>query len=218
MARKKKTKYEVYRDSLLRAINRQARKGYKIQINIPPTLLQLRKQGIKGSELTKQTNQLKKIRQNISKYATLDLNTGTLTPELPTKKQYPQRGELIYNNFVDDFLSRLSEDVGEFTAYGRRRLMEAYDESVRSKNFLRNLVDRLVTEFGKNEIGFRINQQQDTVDNLTTYVLYGSDQAKIQSATHELAEILLNSNLTRFQLIQLEEDSEGEETWFDGYE
>lgn len=60
MARKRKTKYSKERSRILRYLNKLKKQERKIDLYIP-TELELRKQGVKGTELTRLTKELKSI-------------------------------------------------------------------------------------------------------------------------------------------------------------
>lgn len=81
MPRKQKTAYTRNRERIMSYIRSQRKKGTYIGINIP-TEKQLRKQGIKGTELSKRTAELKKITpQKLKteyKQAEFDLETGEI--------------------------------------------------------------------------------------------------------------------------------------------
>lgn len=82
MSRKKKTVYTRNRERIMSYVRSQRNKGYYIGINIP-TEKQLRKQGVKGTELTKRTAELKKI------------TPKTLKTEYTQVKFNPETGEIL---------------------------------------------------------------------------------------------------------------------------
>lgn len=90
MPRKQKTAYTRNRERIMSYIRSQRKKGVYIGINIP-TEKQLRKQGVKGTELTKRTAELKKITPKTLKtehiQAKFDPETGEILEDYTHPKQ-----------------------------------------------------------------------------------------------------------------------------------
>ena len=64
MSKRKKTAYERERKRIMNYIYAQRRKGKTVVMPDIPTLNQLKREGFKGSEITKKVNQLKKLNPN----------------------------------------------------------------------------------------------------------------------------------------------------------
>lgn len=73
------TAYTRNRNRVLRYIRSQRKKGYDIPYYFP-TELQLRKQGVKGSELTKLTNELKRFTPKKLQELRVPINTPSQEP------------------------------------------------------------------------------------------------------------------------------------------
>ena len=130
---------------------------------------------------------------------------------------YPDGGDIIYGNILEEFIERLQEPVPEYSTSksGRefKKPEQLIQESNRQKTFLLNLTFRTAQEIGTSALGWRLQEQADTVNSLTNYVLYGSTQAVIQSAATELAQIIKGSALTLSERIDLSEQEEYNESF-----
>ena len=132
--------------------------------------------------------------------------------EPPEKKIMKDSGYMMYHNVFDEFISRISTPVPELTYYGNKRQERNREASERSRVTLYNLTMREVAKVGEVEVGWRLEKHSDEVQDLIMYVLYGSDAAKIASATSRLASII-TGGLTVPELIELEDEEEANEDW-----
>ena len=205
----KKTQYTKVRDAIKRYIYRLNKQGIYVNIEIPKTELQLRKIGITGQKLAAQTRSLQKILKNkqfISAYDYQTGETGSVKEINLSRKAYiPDGGEIIYDNFYDEFILKLTSPEYEYTPLGSKRSKGAIEESIKQKSFLRNLLAQIESKDGKSAIGWRLQDDSDS-DELLSYVLYGSDSSKIRTASSELAAIIKGSSLTFKENIQLNEE------------
>lgn len=106
MAKKKvKSVYTKQRNRINRYIRNQAKKGYYIDLYIP-TLNELRKAGLKGSEITKRTNILKKLKPKELKEQAKQINieTGELLQQELDSSQYTN------NDITFQFENRYEND------------------------------------------------------------------------------------------------------------
>lgn len=171
---------------------------------------------VSGSDIIKQERSAsakksaetrRKIKEKIERKPTPDLQ----------EDYYPDGGDIIYGNVVEEFIERLQEPTPEYsTAKSGREFKKPehlIQESNRQKTFLLNLTFRTAQEIGTSALGWRLQEQADTVNSLTNYVLYGSTQAVIQSAATELAQIIKGSALTLSERIDLSEQEEYNESF-----
>lgn len=155
MAKKRKTEYTRNRERIMSYIRSQKKKGIFIGINIP-TEKQLRKQGIKGTELTKRTNQIKKLTLKTLKaehtQATFDPDTGEIFEDYTA----PQQSEPTSPTNEPDFTpppSTLGSDNmwvstiigGWYTELERFTQGEYY-------SFLKSFMDKLIADNGESDV------------------------------------------------------------------
>ena len=118
-------------------------------------------------------------------------------------EELPNGGEIILDNAIDTFISKLSTPTPQLTYYGSKRLVENYDASERERVTLYSLLLSVIQRDGKAKVGWRLQESGDRVWDLIQYVLYGSDAATISSTSRELAEIINGSQLTLSQIADL---------------
>lgn len=217
MAKKRKTQYTKQRNRVTSYIRKMRNKGVEIDLYFP-TELELRKSGVKSSELGALTRKLKQLTpKELKKLAIVvteptqePTNTSGFVP--PEKKVMQDSGYMMYHNVFDDFISRISTPTPELTYYGNKRQVKNREASERGRITLYNLTMREVAKVGEIELGWRLQNHSDEVNDLILVVLYGSDAAKIASATSRLASIIAG-NLTVPELIDLADEEEANEDW-----
>ena len=122
-----------------------------------------------------------------------------------------QYGEIVYNNFVDDFLSRLNEPTPRTFDYRghKAKKWDYYVElSERKKATLLSLTMQTVSTVGKNEVGRRLAENADTVSRDLTALIYGSDAGVINMAYTELAYIITQGGISEQDLEDIGEQEE----------
>lgn len=158
------------------------------------------------------------------------------------QEYYPDGGEIIFHNIFDEYISRISapsiNDYERQQKYGEKaeKLIEnlqspvqktgitrdgrefrkpeyLIQESETQKNYLLQLTLEVAREIGLSALGWRLEASASDVDSLVQYILYGSRQAIIQSASTELASIINNGPLTGDQHIMISEQEEYNEDW-----
>ena len=130
---------------------------------------------------------------------------------------YPNGGEMVFNNVYESFISRLSQPVPEdyVNRNGKRkkRWNLLVQESQRAKSSLLSICEQVVAKDGVEKVGNRLQQHGDEVDSLTDYILFGSDATQIASCTTRLAVILKGSGLSMDEYTDLAEQEEYNESW-----
>lgn len=171
---------------------------------------------VSGSELVKQQRSASAKKSAETRRKIKDKIERKPTPDIE-ENYFPDGGEIIYGNVVEEFIERLQEPTPEFSTSksGRefKKPEQLIQEANRQKTFLLNLTFRTAQEIGTSALGWRLQEQADTVNSLTNYVLYGSTQAVIQSAATELAQIIKGSALTLSERIDLSEQEEYNESF-----
>lgn len=217
MAKRRKTQYTTQRNRVTSYIRKLRKKGLEVDIYFP-TELELRKTGINGSELSKLTIKLKQYTAKVLKQIATPIPQPTQEPTNtpgfvpPEKKIMQDSGYMMYHNVFDEFISKISTPVPELTYYGNKRQERNREASERSRVTLYSLTMREVAKVGEVELGWRLEKHSDEVQDLIMVVLYGSDAAKIASATSRLASII-TGGLTVPELIDLADEEEANEDW-----
>jgi predicted ATP-dependent protease len=207
----------VTKQSLLRIQKTKPKKLYekaqhldKVTGELEPAKKALKRAKQQAIEKAKETKRLKKEAER--KF------WGGEYEEPPRKKQpyeIPDGGAIIFNNVLDDFILKLSSPTPEYTPYGKKRRMENYETSERERTTLYTLTMKVMHEIGRNALAWRMEDASDRLYGLLEYILYGSDSAMIQSASHELAQVIAGGYLPISDLMDLSDESELEEDWED---
>lgn len=216
MAKKIKTKYTKNRNRVTSYIRRLRKKGLQLDLYFP-TERELRKEGIKGTELAKLTRQLKTYTPKVltqlatsPNYSDADSNTQGFTP--PPINIMEDAGYMMYENVFDEFISKISEPIPQRTTYGTKRRSINIETIERSRATIYSLTMREVAKIGKGKLGWRLQKHNDEVQDLILAVLYGSDAVKIATATSRLASII-TGGLTVPELMDLGDEEEYNEDW-----
>lgn len=126
--------------------------------------------------------------------------------------ELPKGGQTIYRNVLDDFISKLSQPIAQFTPWQKKRSKQAMYESERQRKTLYSLTMHIVARDGEETVGWRI-QSDPGLDDYLTYVLRGSKAEEIQTASNHVAEVIKGSSLSAIELRDLAYESENEENW-----
>ena len=159
MGRKRVSAYTRNRNRILSYVRRQRKKGWNIDIDIP-TERQLKKEGIKGIELTKYTWQLKKL-------------TPAKIREFPKTLFEPSTGEVIAPTtisydptlYVDSVINAWFSEVEVFAR------AEGYSLLIRRSN---TMIDRV----GKAHFAQMITDGYASVYILTREIAYKMDNTR----------------------------------------
>lgn len=125
--------------------------------------------------------------------------------------ELPSDGKESLRNTIDEFVSRLQIDTSWVGRKRRRPL--AIQETIRSQGVLMNLITQQIALYGEEEIGNRLQANNDIVNEKLSIVLWASSASDIQSATKAIAEIITDNNLMPSQLQELEQESEYNEDY-----
>lgn len=131
---------------------------------------------------------------------------------------YPDGGEIIYSNVVEDFIAKLQEQTSEeyVNRWGKKSHRQAslIQEVNQAKTTLLSLVYSVMSTEGKSALGWRLEANADEVYDCTNYLLYASSSSEgIHSATTRLARIINGGALSMEQLSDLAEQDEFNEAW-----
>lgn len=128
-------------------------------------------------------------------------------------KYYPDGGEIIYHNILEDFITRLSEETPEYTPYGKKRQYHVYEESERGRKTLYTITMSVKNEIGESALGWRIQENSEEVQDLLICVFYGSSSELISTSVNRLARIIKGSELTMSELMDIGYEQEQNESW-----
>lgn len=232
---KKITAYERERNRIKRLERKLKKQGIQYVPTNIPTLRQIKANGVKGKDLRKYVNKLKKIDiETIKAEANLPHEEdiafsnfddeflskyGSFTPEeedlfygykgaTDEEIEHERKRREEYKKVASDFSSSLSKPVD----MNRSRRKEAISYSKSMQSFLLNMIN----DIGTAEVGRRLveaSRTTDDIDVIVSAVLWGSSVAVINQATDELLQIINGSPLTFAEKVQTESMNEAENGW-----
>lgn len=233
---KKLTAYERERNRINRIERKLKKQGVQYVPTNIPTLRQIKAKGLRGKELRKYVNKLKKIDieaikaevnlpheediafsnfndEFLSRYASLtpeeeDLFYGYKDASDEEIEQERKRREAEYQKVATDFTSSLSKSVD----LNRSRRKEAISYSKSMQSFLLNMIN----DIGASEVGRRLveaSRIMNDIDVIVSAVLWGSSVAVINQATDELLSIINGAPLSFEEKAQAELMNESENGW-----
>ena len=130
---------------------------------------------------------------------------------------YPQGGNIIAGNIVDSFIVKMHEPEPPMFPFARkmsREIENVLREMRNAKTTILSLTYQVIEEIGKNELGWRMQERADDVENCVNTIVYiGSSAEAVASACRELAEIIKGSKLTFSELQDLGEQEEYNESF-----
>lgn len=170
MARKKKTRYSKERSRILRYLSKLKKQDRITDLYIP-TELELRKQGVKGTELSKLTRKLKSITaeelRNISYEILEPTQESTNTPGFEPPENISEDASFFDNVVITGFQSHVRQ----------------FNE--RASNLLLTWLDRIIASNGKHDTAVMLNDGAEAGVILTYQVVYSQDKL-----TQYMAEML----------------------------
>lgn len=129
----------------------------------------------------------------------------------------PDGGAIIFQNVLEEFIERLQEPVPAYgtSARGRsyKRTKDVVNAVERGKEYLLDLVNKVSAEIGSSQLGWRLQQNADTVSACMEYFIYTSDGSAVQTAIATLAAIINGGPLSLAESLDLGMQSEYNEDW-----
>ena len=217
--------YKRQRHNLQNRLYRLRKEGYLLSDNLVPEI---------PSTITQESiEELKRITSQVVKGKSdyLDKDTGEIvSPQVSQDMGFessnyspfdednyiPDGGEIIYNNVLREFISKLESpppvDYGYSKTHRRRNPMVEL-ASQNSREFLLEITHEQVELYGESAIGWRLQENSEIVQFLLDRVLYGSTYDAINTSTVKLASVITGGILTDSQLKALGEQSEYNEDY-----
>lgn len=125
-------------------------------------------------------------------------------------------GDIAFDNFVDDFLSKLQEPP-MYTQYYRGRQVKRWDKIVNfseaRKASLRSITMDEVAKVGKTVVGNRLRKYASEKDVYLNAVLYGSSIEIIENGYEHLVYIITEGDVSEKDLEDIAEQEEYNSTY-----
>lgn len=208
---KKVSAYTRYRNNYLARVRRLKKKGITLDEPIPETETQLKKRGITGQQLTKET---RKLKQNLKEFeskrgvSTETGEVGTIKDlRKSTKVKLPPEEQAF--RMFHDFLEKISHPVRDPSTVKNWKYRKALAETRRQQITLTSLIDNMIEEVGEIAIGRRLILAGAEIIDTLVKGLYDSNDDVIMSCGNQLAEIIKGSPLSLEEAMDLTVDYRG---------
>lgn len=183
--KRKQTAYTRERNKIMRKVRYWRKHGFEVNIEIPATEAQLRKAGIKGTELRKATELLKQQNKQFAKEEYISVASGEVFSGQKEIHEYREDASVhAYDIFFDEIYEFLAIPI----YYTRDRSKRAYELSCTYQKSLLYQLRQLEKEYGKDAIG-KVIVVHPELKLMIEAVKYDSDQEEIQSAFYAVLDI-----------------------------
>lgn len=190
MARSKKYKrkqsaYTRERNKIMRKMRYWRKHGYEVNIELPPTEAQLRQAGVKGSDLRKATEILKKQNKQFAKEEYISISSGEV---FSGQKEIHEIRETETKHAYDVFYDEIYEFIAIPIHYSRDRSKHVYELSITYQKGLMYHLRQLEKEYGKDAIG-KVIIQHPELKALIEVVKYDSKEGEVTFAFYAVLEV-----------------------------
>ena len=125
----------------------------------------------------------------------------------------PQLGNIANDNFISEFLSRITTPVPSDTAYGKKRKRENIERAEEAQSALRNLFNSAVARDGEIAVGERLANNWDAIKLHLEVILTDSKGVNVASSLEAIGEIISNRNLSVNERDDLNTEQESLYSW-----
>lgn len=139
--------------------------------------------------------------------------------------QFPDGGEVILDNFKDEYLSKYGDtklldhymqelsksadrDYTNMAGNKRRRNSSAISASNTARHDVISFITDMIAKDGKSAVGWIIQDHSGEITPLLDYILYGSDAAVIAATSSRVVSILKNYSMSKEELIDYAQNDE----------
>lgn len=133
------------------------------------------------------------------------------------EQYYPNGGDIVADNIVDHLIARFQEPNPPVFPFSKRvaRELEALQSArTQSKITLLSLTYQVINDIGKAELGWRLADRYDEIEDIMDTMLYRASSADdVISACSLLAEIIKGGPLTFTEMQDLSEQQEWNENF-----
>lgn len=125
----------------------------------------------------------------------------------------PQLGDMTNDNFVTEFLSRITTPVQTETIYGNRRKRENIKRSIDAQSALLSLYKEVISKDGKIVVGERLANNWEAVKQHIEVILTDSKGVNVTSSLEAIGEIISGRDLSIAERDSLNTEQENMFSW-----
>ena len=155
----------------------------------------------------------KRNKQSAQEFWTTDKQTTTHDLDTEVHLRQPQLGDITNDNFITEFLSRITTPVPTDTIYGKRRKNVNVQRSEEAQSALLSLFRNTISKDGEIAVGERLANDWDAIKLHLEVVLTDSKGVNVASSLEAIGEIISGRNLSIVERDELNVEQESMFSW-----
>ena len=155
----------------------------------------------------------KRNRQSEQKFWTTDQQPTINDLDTEVHLRQPQLGDITNDNFITEFLSRITTPVPTETVYGKRRKNANIQRSEEAQSALLALFRNTISKDGDIVVGERLASDWDAIKLHLEVILIDSKGVNVASSLEAIGEIISGRNLSITERDALNVEQESMFSW-----
>lgn len=155
----------------------------------------------------------KRNKESAKEFWSADKQPTTRDLKNPVHLKQPQLGDISNQNFVDDFLSRITTPIPSETTYGNRRKRENIEIAEEAQSALLSLYYIAINKDGEIAVGDRLANNWDVIKLHLEVILADSKGVNVASSLEAIGEIISGRALSVVERDALNNEQESLYSW-----
>lgn len=155
----------------------------------------------------------KRNKESAKEFWTTDTQPTTHDLKNTVHLKQPQIGDMTNQNFIDDFLARITSPVHTETIYGNRRKRANIEMAQEAQSALLELYRRAINKDGEIAVGERLANNWDVIKVHIEVILTDSKGVNVASSLEAVGEIISGSTLSVVERDSLNNEQESLYSW-----
>lgn len=152
-------------------------------------------------------------KESAKKFWTTDIQPTTHDLKNTVHLKQPQLGDMANQNFIDDFLARITSPVPTETIYGIRRKRANIEMAQEAQSALLELYRNTIKKDGEIAVGERLANNWDVIKIHLEVVLTDSKGVNVASSLEAIGEIISGRTLSVVERDSLNNEQESLYSW-----
>ena len=155
----------------------------------------------------------KRNKESAKEFWTTDIQPTTHDLENTVHLKQPQLGDMANQNFIDDFLARITSPVPTETIYGNRRKRANIEMAQEAQSALLEMYRSTIKKDGEIAVGERLANNWDVIKIHLEIVLTDSKGVNVASSLEAIGEIISGRALSVVERDSLNNEQESLYSW-----
>lgn len=155
----------------------------------------------------------KRNKESAKEFWTTDIQPTTYDLKNTVHLKQPQLGDMANQNFIDDFLARITSPVPTETIYGNRRKRANIEMAQEAQSALLELYRSTIKKDGEIAVGERLANNWDAIKIHLEVVLTDSKGVNVASSLEAIGEIISGRTLSVVERDSLNNEQESLYSW-----